>query len=46
MELRWTEDAADDLERITTYLLTNAPEHAVDIVRAIYDAPSALLTFP
>ena len=46
MELRWTEGAADDLERIAAYLLKNAPEYATDIVRAIYDAPSALLTFP
>ena len=46
MELRWTEDAADDLERIADYLFKNAPEHAADIVRRLYDAPSALLTFP
>ena len=46
MQLRWTEEAADDLERITNYLFENAPEHAERIARAIYNAPSWLLEFP
>jgi toxin ParE1/3/4 len=46
MELRWTEQAATDLERITDYLFQNAPDRAAEQVRAIYNAPSALLTFP
>jgi addiction module RelE/StbE family toxin len=46
MELRWTEEAAEDLEHITDYLFQNAPERATDLVREIYIAPSALLTFP
>ena len=46
MELRWTEEAARDLECITDYLFENAPDHASRIVRAIYNAPSSLLTFP
>jgi toxin ParE1/3/4 len=46
MRLRWTEEAADDLERITDYLFENAPGRAADIVRGIHDAPSALLQFP
>jgi toxin ParE1/3/4 len=46
MELRWTEDTAADLERITNYLFRNPPEHAADLVRSIYDAPAMLLTFP
>ena len=46
MELRWTEEAADDLERIADYLFQNAPERATDLVREIYNAPAALLTFP
>jgi toxin ParE1/3/4 len=46
MELRWTGDAADDLERITEYLFKHAPDRAARIVRAIYDAPTALLTLP
>jgi toxin ParE1/3/4 len=46
MELRWTEAAANDLERIAAYLFENAPDRAADLVRAIYRAPSALLKFP
>ncbi len=46
MQLRWTEEAADDLERIADYLLTHAPGRAPELVRAVYDAPSDLLTFP
>lgn len=46
MELRWTEEAAADLERIADYLFEHAPERAERLVRALYDAPSGLLTFP
>ncbi len=46
MELRWTEEAAGDLEDITNYLFENAPEQAERIVRTIYNAPAALLDFP
>jgi len=46
MQLRWTEEAADDLERIADYLLNQTPDRALELVRAVYDAPSALLTFP
>ncbi len=46
MQLRWTEEAADDLERIADYLLTHTLERASELVRAVYDAPSGLLTFP
>jgi toxin ParE1/3/4 len=46
MELRWTEEAATDLEHITDYLFQNAPERAGELVRGIYNAPAALLTFP
>lgn len=46
MELRWTEEAAADLEHIADYLFQNAPERAADLVRGIYNAPAALLTFP
>jgi toxin ParE1/3/4 len=45
MELRWTEEAAADLEHIANYLFQNTPERATDLVREIYNAPSALLTF-
>jgi toxin ParE1/3/4 len=46
MELRWTQEAAADLERITDYLFVHAPERAERLVRALYEAPSSLLTFP
>jgi addiction module RelE/StbE family toxin len=46
MQLRWTEDAAADLERIADYLLAHAPERASRLVRALHEAPSTLLTFP
>ena len=46
MQLRWSEEAADDLERITNYLFGETPQHAPELVRAIYSAPAALLQFP
>lgn len=46
MQLRWTEEAADDLQHIAGYLLTHTPSRAQDLIRAVYDAPSDLLTFP
>ncbi len=46
MELRWTREAASDLEHITEYLFEVAPERAADLVRAIYTAPAALTAFP
>jgi len=46
MLLRWPEEGANDLERITNHLFQETPQHASELVRAIYRAPSALLTFP
>jgi addiction module RelE/StbE family toxin len=46
MELRWTAEAANDLERIADYLLTNTPDRAPELIRRLYDAPTTLLTFP
>ena len=46
MQLRWTGEAADDLEHIANYLLAHPPNRAEDLIRAVYDAPSDLLTFP
>jgi toxin ParE1/3/4 len=45
-QIRWSEQAAADLENITNYLFQNTPTRATELVRAIYDAPSVLLTFP
>jgi plasmid stabilization system protein ParE len=33
MQLRWTEEAARDLECIADYLFEHAPERATDLVR-------------
>jgi toxin ParE1/3/4 len=46
MELRWTREAAADLERIADYLFAHTPERAEHLVRALYEAPAMLLTFP
>jgi len=46
MELRWTQEAAADLERIADYLFERTPDRAERLVRALYEAPSSLLTFP
>ena len=46
MLLRWSKEAAQDLERIADYLFEETPEHAPELVRAIYRTPFALLTFP
>jgi toxin ParE1/3/4 len=46
MQLRWTSEAADDLERIADYLLVQTPDRATELVRTVYAAPSALLSFP
>jgi plasmid stabilization system protein ParE len=43
MQLRWTEEAASDLEQITNYLFEHAAERAADLVREIYQAPAVLL---
>ncbi len=44
--LRWTPEAAADLEQIANYLFEKAPERAGDLVQRLYGAAGALLTFP
>ena len=46
MQLRWTEEAASDLERIGDYLCLHATERAPELQRVIYEAPATLLAFP
>ena len=46
MQLRWTTEAAADLERIADYLFQHVPERAPELVRTVYDAPAVLLEFP
>lgn len=46
MQLRWTEEAANDLEHIADYLLLRSTDRAHELIQRIYRAPSSLLTFP
>jgi plasmid stabilization system protein ParE len=46
MQLRWTEEAAIDLEHIADYLVEHARGRAEKLVRMVYDASATLLTFP
>lgn len=46
MELRWTQAAAADLDRIADYLTEHAPSRARELVREIYEASAALPDFP
>jgi len=46
MRLRWTVAAADDLERIVDYLFEKTPQNAGQLIRKIFNAPSALKSFP
>jgi toxin ParE1/3/4 len=46
MELRWTQEAAADLENISDYLFQNAPQRVTELIRGIYGAPARLLAFP
>lgn len=46
MELRWTEEATADLERIADYLFEHTPDRARRLVRALYEAPATLLDVP
>jgi len=46
MRLRWTPEAAADLEHIADYLFEHAPGRGETLVRTVYEAPATLLTFP
>jgi toxin ParE1/3/4 len=46
MDLRWTEDAAADVERIADYLFEHLPVRAADLVTKIFNVPGDLLIFP
>jgi toxin ParE1/3/4 len=46
MQLRWTAEAAADLENIANYLFERTPENAERIVRSIFDTASKLTRFP
>jgi toxin ParE1/3/4 len=46
MQVRWTEDAAADLDAIANYLFERTPVHARRIVFEIYNTPESLISFP
>lgn len=46
MRVRWSADAADDLERIYLWLRANNPEAAQRIIRIIYNGCMSLKRFP
>ena len=46
MQLQWTQNAVDDLERIANYLFENVPEKAEQFTLRIYEASAVLLTYP
>lgn len=46
MNLRWTTEAAVDLERIADCLFDKTPQNAARVLKRIYDATSRLSRFP
>jgi toxin ParE1/3/4 len=44
--IRWTTDAANDLEQIFRHIVKENPTAARDVVRAITDGVNKLKTFP
>ena len=46
MRVRWTTDAADDLEQISERIAKDHPEAAIRIARTLYQALAALRDFP
>jgi addiction module RelE/StbE family toxin len=46
MRVRWTTDAADDLERICDYIAESRPESARRVAQSIIERIGTLETFP
>jgi addiction module RelE/StbE family toxin len=46
MEVRWSPEAADDLERIVRYIQRDDPEVARKVALIVIEAIGALSTFP
>jgi toxin ParE1/3/4 len=46
MRVRWTADAADDLERICDYIAESRPGSAQRVAKVIVDGVSGLSAFP
>jgi addiction module RelE/StbE family toxin len=46
MRVRWTTDAADDLERICDYIAESRPESARRVAQSVVERIGTLKTFP
>jgi toxin ParE1/3/4 len=46
MQIRWSPEAADDLERIVQHIQKDNPEAARTVAETIYEGASGLKTFP
>lgn len=46
MRVRWTTDAADDLERICDYIAESRPESARQVAQSVVERISQLQSFP
>src|SRR4029078_13413285 len=46
MRVRWTTDAADDLERICDYIAEDRPESARRVAQSVIERIGTLETFP
>jgi toxin ParE1/3/4 len=46
MHVRWTTDAADDLERICDYIAESRPESARRVAQSVIERLGTLETFP
>ena len=46
MRVRWTTDAADDLERICDYIALNRPDSARRVAQSVVERVGELQTFP
>ena len=46
MRVRWTTDAADDLERICDYIAETSPDSAHSVARTIVEGVASLRAFP
>ena len=46
MRVRWTTDAADDLERICDYIAESRPESARRVAQSLVERIATLETFP
>ena len=46
MRVRWTTDAADDLERICDYIARSRPDSARRVAQSVVERISELQTFP